>query len=172
MSNPFTSHRLWPILIISFLALNVVIVAVTVTAAHRDGGPALVDQVQERSLRWDQWRAAAARSDALGWLVDARIIPAETAHPGTLTLNLRDSKGPVVGADLHVTLLHDAQPKHAESFNITTDDHGIAIAHHTITSVGNYTIRITCAGQRDRAPFIKELNIRSSVAPVTKVHPK
>jgi hypothetical protein len=172
MTNPFMSHRFWPALIISFLALNVMIVAITITAAQREGGPALVDQVQERSLRWDQWRAAAARSDALGWIVDARIIPAQQSHPGTLTLTLRDPKGPIVAAPLQVTLLHDAQPKNAVSCKITTDEHGIAIAHHTITSVGNYTIRITCAGQRDRAPFIKELCIRSSIAPATEMRPK
>lgn len=156
------SGKFWPCLVVGFLAMNVAIVAITISAAHRDGGPVLVSQVEDRSMRWDQWRAAAARSDALGWMVKVDVVPAER-QTGTVTIRINDAKGPVVGAVLNVSVLHDAHPGKVESFVCSTDDYGVAVGHHQLTQLGNYTVRVQSAGVRDRSAFAKEISVRSSL---------
>lgn len=154
--------RFWPCLVIGFLALNVAIVAVTVSAAHRDGGPALVSNLQERSMRWDQWRAAAARSDALGWTVKVNVAPAESS-PGTVTILINDAKGPVVGTTLQVSVRHDAHPNQVVTLACSTDEYGIAIGHHTLTQPGSYTVHVQSASTRDRAAYGREFVVLSTV---------
>lgn len=158
------NSRLWPGLLIAFLAANAAIVAVTVSAARRDGPVALVSNVEDRSLRWDQWKQMQQASAALGWKAQVEIVPGSEAGVGQIKVILTDGAGALANVPLKIELQHDAEPNGRKVISSMTDVQGVAIGEHHIRRSGWYTVRLHSPATRSRVAFATEVNVVSMAA--------
>lgn len=101
----------WPLAIVSLLALNVLVVAVTVVSANSDPSSSIESNYYEKAVHWDQTAAEAAQSARLGWTCKIRLVGAQSAsNPGALDIVLADRNGaPVDGAVVHAEIFHNAR---------------------------------------------------------------
>ncbi len=155
------NSRLWPGLLIAFLAANAAIVAVTVSAARRDGPVALVSNVEDRSLRWDQWKRTQQESAALGWKARIEIVPAHPAAVGQIKVTLTDGTGALANVPLRIEIQHDAEPNGRVTVSSMTDADGVAIGEHHIRRIGWYTVRLHSPATRSRVAFATEASVAS-----------
>jgi len=109
--NPTATARKrspWPYAIVGLLAAHVSAMMFAVQIAGGSSGHAILPEYYDRASTWDEVRAAAARSAALGWTLD--VTPASLGD-GTgqrrVSLVLRDAAGdPVAGAAVQVRVYH------------------------------------------------------------------
>jgi len=158
------NSKLWPGLLIAFLAANAAIVAVTVSAARRDGPVAFDANVEDRSLRWDQWKRTQQESAALGWKALVEIVPASEGKVGQIKVTLADRAGVLANVPLRIELQHDAEPNGREVISSMSDVNGVAIGEHHIRRNGWYTVRVHSPATRTRVAFATEVNVMSMAA--------
>jgi hypothetical protein len=104
----------WPYAIVGLLGAHVSAMVLAVHVAGGSSGHTLLPEYHDRGSTWDEARAAAVRSDALGWtlaVVPAVLSEAAVLGDGTgqrrLGLVLRDAAGdPVSGAAVTVRSYH------------------------------------------------------------------
>ncbi len=100
----------WPYAIAGLLAAHVGAMALAVHIAGGSSGDTLLPEYYDRAVAWDELRAAAERSAALGWsLAIAPATLCDVAGERRVTFELRDSAGdPVDGATVTVRVYHRA----------------------------------------------------------------
>lgn len=158
----------WPTFLVLLLGANVAIVAVTMTLANRDGGPAITPEYDSRALQWDEFQRTQNQSDALGWTVTPKLRTTETL-PGELSLKLTDrDDSPVANTMLVVTLFHNAVPKQPATFTLSTDDQGVAITPIDFQQRGLFTLHIESAATRTRPRFMHTLELAAN-APLSSL---
>ncbi len=100
--------RLWPGMVFGILGTNMVIVGVTLYAAHSDPSFAVEPHYYERALRWDAAARGARGFEALGW--QAAVTRAGAAGAPTLRVELRDAdERPIDGAEVLAEVFHRAR---------------------------------------------------------------
>ena len=155
---------IWPTMIIGMLAVNVVIVAVTMVAAHKGGGASISPSYDERALRWDDHRREMAQSNALGWNCFAQIDrPARDAASGTLRISLTAaSDQPVEATKLTIQLFHSGHPTDRTTLELVTDTQGQATAQVPASRPGYYTLHIESPAAADRAAYVHDIEVLES----------
>ena len=100
----------WPYAIAGMLAAHVGAMALAVHIAGGSSGDTILPEYYDRAVAWDELRAAAERSAALGWtLAIAPATVCDVAGERRVTFELRDSAGdPVDGATVTVRVYHRA----------------------------------------------------------------
>lgn len=98
----------WPFAIAGLLAAHVGAMALAVHIAGGSAGDKVLPEYAERNVSWDEVRATAERSAALGWALEVTPATLCDADGGRrFTLELRDAAGdPVVGAAVRVRAYH------------------------------------------------------------------
>lgn len=101
--------RLWPWAMALVLGLTIGGNLLVFQLARGDASFAVEPDYYAKAVAWDSTRAREARSDALGWSVDAALVPA--AEGGLhLTMRLHTATGaPVEGATVFVEASHNAR---------------------------------------------------------------
>ncbi len=114
-------HRRWIYASAGLLAINVLAMAVLVTASSHSA-PLVVPQYYERAVAWDQAMADARRAAALGWRLELAL-----GDGGALELSVRTADGqPVAGVHVVGGGVHRGSPRHRLAFDLTTDADGRA----------------------------------------------
>lgn len=100
--------RAWIAGVVAVLAVTVVVYGRLVWLAHGRDAAVVEPDFYRRAVAWDSTRAAQARSDALGWTLEAALGRPGDAGEAPLTLRLADGAGrPVEGAAVRVTATHN-----------------------------------------------------------------
>ncbi|CAG0949163.1 hypothetical protein PHYC_00088 [Phycisphaerales bacterium] len=68
-----SSGRVWPYAVVGLLAMNAVIVGITVYAASSDRSFAVVPGYYEKASRWDDEVRARQRESAMGWALRMEV---------------------------------------------------------------------------------------------------
>jgi nitrogen fixation protein FixH len=91
----------WPLMVVGLIALNMVIVAVTVVKATGDESMATEPGYYEKAMGFNAIAAERDASRALAW--QARVEIDASSQPAVLRVSMRDATGnPVQGCDVHV----------------------------------------------------------------------
>ncbi len=91
----------WPLLVVGLIALNMVIVAITVVKATGDESMATEPGYYEKAMGFNAIAAERDASRALGW--HARVEIDASSQPAVLRVSMRDATGnPVQGCDVQV----------------------------------------------------------------------
>lgn len=100
----------WPVLIVAALTFTVGVNVVMLFAAGGDpNGTVTEPDYYRKAVEWDRTMARQAASAKLGWRAVATLGDAAAAGRA-VEVTLTDSLGaPVAGADLRVTLIHNAE---------------------------------------------------------------
>jgi nitrogen fixation protein FixH len=104
---------MWPTAIFALLALNMAIVATTITLAVTTDSAVVEERPYERALKWDVEQARRGASAALHWTCDARLDPPDAAGaPAAVRAAFTDAAGvPITGLKVRVVAFHHG---HAE----------------------------------------------------------
>lgn len=119
-------ERLWPVGIVAVLAVTVAANLVLLWAANQPGGAAVEPDYYRKALAWDSTKAIAARSDSLGWRLDAQLVPAAGGRT-RVEASLLDRGGqPVRDVKLSVEAIHNLDPAHPVRAALAPDGPGFA----------------------------------------------
>jgi nitrogen fixation protein FixH len=161
--------RRWIVFIVSLLALNVAVCAITVTKALSDGGLVVEPDYDRKASNHAQAMRSAQASRNLGWTcttqapisADATNQPVEKTSTLCLKFLAADAK-PVTDLDVRVTYFHRASAKQQTVVRLPEIAPGIyqALAPHD--RVGVWELRVTA--QRPGERFEDTLDL--------VVHPK
>jgi hypothetical protein len=123
----------WPIGLVAVLGVTVLANVGVLFIAARNGGAEVAPDYYRRAIAWDSTMAAAARSRALRWTLDASLSPRSAG--GILAVALRDSTGaPITGALVRI-----------EGFAVARADRRFA-GRLTETNGGHYALRLPLRG--------------------------
>ena len=150
--------KAWPVGIVAALAITVASnVAMLMAASGRDA-PVPERDYYRRGVAWDSTVAAARRSVALGWSVEARLVPAASGAAG-LALASRDRDGrPLAGAAVEVVARHFAAPARTVTGRGRLDAAGRLTLAGGLDRAGRWEIALARARGEDRfsATFDRE----------------
>lgn len=165
--------RLFPEMIFGLIGVNMVIVAVTVAAATRDRSFAVEPDYDVKALRWDEQRAAAERSRALGW---SATLTAERTAPEAgylaVTLTARDGT-PIEGAVVDLDMFHSARAAHHTRLRLSPGAPGVYGAPAPLDRHGLWEIELTarCGADHFAARLGFELVPASPATPLPAAAP-
>jgi len=101
--------RLWPWGLGLVLAVTIAGNFWVMHVARSDASFAVEPDYYQKALAWDSTRAQEARNDALGWRLEAGLVPSGDGR-ARLDVSLRDAAGaPVAGATVAVEATHNAR---------------------------------------------------------------
>ena len=119
-SRAARGHWFWPGGVFLLLAMNMVIVGITVYAALSDKSVSIEKRYYEKALAWDETAKQRDLNAALGWKVD---ITASAARQ--IEIVLRDSsEQPIRAAKVSAEVFHDARSSERVVVTFVGDDTG------------------------------------------------
>lgn len=99
--------RFWPAAIISLLAANAVVVAITVRYALDNHGSTIESDYYQKAVHWDDHAAQLRHNAELGWHADVALTRSATG--ATATVKLTDTAGTAInGAKVTGLFFHNA----------------------------------------------------------------
>lgn len=104
-----THARFWTTFVISLLGFNLLAGATLVYFAHNDPSFAAEEDYYQKGLDWDSHVLEQADSDALGWVLDLKIIPGESGDDLIRVTLKGPDDAPIVDADLDLIMFHNAR---------------------------------------------------------------
>lgn len=143
---------LWPAIIVSILLISAGSSIATMFIARSDLAFAIEPDYYNQAVKWDERMERERRSAALGWTVNAAIVPEERGPGGRIVVELRDRGGQVVsGATLEVIALFNARAADRFSPDVREISSGCYVASLASVRPGEWEIRLTA--QRDDETF-------------------
>jgi nitrogen fixation protein FixH len=144
--------RLWPVAVITVLAITVTANALVFWAA-RDRNAAVVEpDYYRKAVRWDSTMAEERESAELGWRADAEL-GAVTPAGASLTVRITGRDGtPVDGAAVAVTAIHNLDALHPVSARLEPLGGGAYGARLPLRHAGLWELRLEAVrgGERFR----------------------
>ncbi|ANM31614.1 hypothetical protein ABI59_21715 [Acidobacteria bacterium Mor1] len=102
--------RVWIGLVVGLLLLSVGIQAAMIVIASSDPSFALEPEYERKALEWDALKRERQQSEALGWEVKLRALPATTRGQVELRLEAVDELGAAIDdARVHLEGFHNAR---------------------------------------------------------------
>ncbi|MEC9374590.1 MAG: FixH family protein [Planctomycetota bacterium] len=109
------SGRIWILIVVAFLTMNVCIGGALIYFAHSDPGFAVEENYYERALKWDDQARLRSESEALGWTVELdvpRITKGSSEAPILVRVRLVSREGePVAAAGIGLRAFHVARAR-------------------------------------------------------------
>lgn len=150
--------RRWVVFIISLLALNVAVCAVTVTKALSNGGLVVEPDYDRKASNHTQAMRTAQASRNLHWTcttetpIATDIADESRGTNAALCLKFLNAEGqPVTDLDVRVTYFHRAAAKQQTLVRLPELAPGIYQAHAPHNRHGIWELRITAKRQGERA---------------------
>ncbi len=138
------SYR-WPLIVIAFLGVHVVLISVGVAIATHDPTFAVTPDYYDKALNWDKIQAAKRASEKLGWKL--AIAPALKVQPNgerAVEISLQDRNGhPVAGAQINITYFHHAHAMDRMKLTGTTAADGKLAVNVPMRWAGFYSFACT-----------------------------
>lgn len=140
---PRRSGRIWPVLVVSLIALNFATVAVTVSLAVRDDSVAVEPDYYAKALNFDEVARARADSAALGWTTDISLRPGPGDDHTQLHVRIADAQGrPVTDAAVTAELFASARAAHRQRLTLSPAPDGQYTAPARIDRAGLWHVRL------------------------------
>lgn len=142
----------WPVIIVGLLGLHATLMMWAVMKATGDPNNAVIPDYYAKSLTWDQQKAAAAKSDALGWKVSLVVGKGKDAlGQREATVGLVDSFAePVDAPSVEVTYFHQARPTEVVTVKVEKGAGGLYATHLRVRHSGFYTFTVRAVVGADR----------------------
>lgn len=139
----------WPGMVIAILSLSVVANIILVTAALSDGGPQVIDNYYEKSVKWDESQAEIKRIEEIGWTVD--ILVGSDAPNRVVRFVVRDRAGsPVEGLAPHAVVHSPAKIDAVGETNLTHVGQGVYTGEFALPHAGFWDFEFKArAGETD-----------------------
>lgn len=140
----------WPSLVFIIIGLDLLGIGSLAYFARTDASFAVEKDYYAKAVRWDESRAALARSDALGWSAGVELAP--PAHDGDVVVRLIDRDGaPLTGALVTLSAFHRAFVSEILEFTMTeaSDAEGVYTAPFVPTRDGRWIIRVSAVRGAD-----------------------
>ncbi len=103
------SGRIWPVIIIGLLALNIGIATLTLVLATRDESFAVEPDYYQKAVAWDEHARDREAQARLGWTLKAEVGPADARGARLMTATFRARDGASIdGATLSGECFHNA----------------------------------------------------------------
>jgi nitrogen fixation protein FixH len=144
-------RSLWPIALVSVLALTVVAnVAMWVVAADPNGSTVEPDYYR-KALAWDRAQEQGAANRALGWTATARFgNGAGRSAPSPLEVTLVDAAGrPLDGARVGVIAIHNALAANPVALTLEPASPGVYVGQAVFARTGLWELRLTVRKGRE-----------------------
>lgn len=149
------SGAMWPIAVVAVLAITVGANVWLIWAAGDPNGAVIEPDYYRRAVMWDSLSARQARSDALGWSVDAALGATDGAR-AHVRATLADSLGaPVGGAELRLVAIHNLAGARPVSANLRETAPGTYEADAALDRRGLWELRFTA--RRGSEEFLASL---------------
>ncbi len=147
-----TRSRVWvgPALVGAIVCADLIGAGALVYWSRNDPGFGVEPDYYAAGLKWDDTRAAQARSDRLGWTA---TLAEEAAGEGRrrIGVSLRDAAGePVTGVSLGAVAFHNARSRARETLELREAAPGRYECEATLSRPGAWEFRLTGARGEDR----------------------
>lgn len=168
MSFIIRKDRIWPIIIVTVLAGDVVLGFLNARVASHDPNFAVEPDYYRKAVEWDSTVAQGRRSEALGWRLTPTLGPTGDGTAAQLALEFRDAGGALV-RDAQVSV-EARQMAHADDLvraTLTARDDGAYAARLPLTRPGLWEFRVVATHGADR--FVTSVRMDASTAAVARV---
>ncbi len=156
--------RMFPGIIFVLLGMNVVVVAITVYAAHKDGGAAIEPDYYRKALAYDTLQERQLASASLGWTVTAEFEADPQSGENLLRIIATDGGGgPLTGAVVHADAFPSVRANERSRLLCREIRPGIYAAPLTLTRAGSWRIEATVES-RDHV-FVQRTDIATPGTP-------
>lgn len=151
--------RLWPWAMALVLGLTIGGNLLVFRLARGDASFAVEPDYYAKAVAWDSTRALEARSDALGWTIEAALTPAEGGLHLMITLHTAGGTA-VEGATVSVEATHNARASRILSHTLRSSSPGTWEGLLPSSRSGLWEVRVTATRGRDH--FLRTLRLDTS----------
>ena len=145
--------RLWPMVIVGMLGVNVAATGVLMWAARDPEANAIEPDYYRKAVAWDSSAAARARGVALGWTLDAALGPLGADGGATITVTLGERGAtPLEGATVTLEAIHNAHARHPVRATLPGAGPGRYRARVPLRWAGRWELRLEVARDGVRVP--------------------
>ncbi len=145
------SGKVWIGLVIGLLLLSVGIQAAMLVLASSDPSFALEPEYEQKALEWDALKRERQRSDALGWEVKLRAIPAKVRGQVEVRLTAMDAADqPIDGAQVSLEGFHNARLSEIRSWTLPYRGEGVYAETLPLQRAGVWEFRVRIDRGDDR----------------------
>lgn len=138
------SGRVWPMLIVGLILMNMGIVAITIYAATRDPSVATEPDYYAKALNFNETIRQREINAQLGWSADCSITATE--RNTELSVDLRDRAGrPITGATVSAVAFASARSGQRQTLTLASsrDTPGVYAAPIRIERAGLWIVRVS-----------------------------
>lgn len=151
MSPIIRKDRIWPVAIVTVLALYVAFGLIAARIATHDPNFAVEPDYYRKAVMWDSSLAQSHRSDALRWRLIPTLSPVGKASPATLAFDVRDSAGAIVkGAHVSVEARQVAYAEDVTTATLDERGDGEYAAQVPLGRPGLWEFRVVATRGSDR----------------------
>jgi len=159
-AKPRSSGRVWILMILGLISINVVIVGVTVYFALSDKSVAVEPDYYAKAVRFDQTMRQREASAKLGWSADPSLRPSPDGRSMQLAIAITNRGGqPVEGALVQAEAFASARAARRQELTLApaADQPGVYLADVIIDRPGLWRIRI--AVRRGEEFFVRDTDL-------------
>jgi nitrogen fixation protein FixH len=173
MSAFIRKDRVWPVIIIAVLVIDVAVGFAMMRVASDDPHAAIESDYYHKAITWDSTMAQAEQNKSLGWTMTPTLGAITSAHDAPLTFRLRDVSGaPITDATI---LVEAVQVAHAEEIVHVTLSSSPDSSYATtlpMTHAGLWELRVIATRGADRFTTVVRLDANTTgMAAVVSARP-
>jgi len=143
--------RIWPVIIISVLAIDVLVGFALIRVANSDPHAAIEANYYQKAVNWDSTQAQARQNVALGWTLAPSLSAIGPDHQAMLTFRLRNEAGAALaGAAVMVEARHVAHAEEVMASVLPATPDSSYAAPILMTRAGLWELRVVVTRGSDR----------------------
>jgi len=149
----------WPLALAAVLGVTVAANVFLLYAANDRNAAVVEPDYYRKAVAWDSTAAQSAENDALGWRLDAAILPLAADGTGMVQVRLaREDGTPVTGARVACTAIHNLDAAHRPRAEIVLDASGAGTLELPLRHAGLWELRfsVTHGDERFTASLRRE----------------
>lgn len=148
-----TRSRVWigPALVGAIVLADLIGAGALVYWSRNDPGFGVEPDYYAAGLKWDDTRAAQARSDRLGWTATLTEVGSPSGARRRISVALRDAAGePVTGASVGAIAFHNARSGARATLALSEEAPGVYECDADLSRPGLWEFRLAAARAEDR----------------------
>lgn len=151
MSPLIPKNKVWPVIIITVLVLDVAVGFALVRVANSDPHAAIEADYYHKAVTWDSTQAQGRENVALRWTIAPSLGAIRGDHQARLALALRDSAGAAVtGAAITVEARQVAHAEEVVRSTLTAEGDSAYAAMLPLSRPGLWELRVVVTRAHER----------------------
>lgn len=140
LSDEKKAQYLWTGFILAFFMIQAILWSVAITLTANDTSHAVVDDYEQKAVRWDQSQAAMRASEALGWRAKLEALPdPDLPNVRTIELTLTESdRGPVEIQAVSLNAFHTGHAAEVQTLILESIGPGIYAGNLRVREFGQW----------------------------------